>query len=131
MATAIDQRNLTARTLMNEPVRNRQGEDLGKVEDYMLDLEQGCVEYAVLSFGGLMGMGDKLFAIPWQNMQLDKENHQWVLDVSKQDLEQAPGFDKDHWPNQADESWRTQINGFWQGRGDMGRTRGMGSSGVM
>lgn len=104
---------LSASTLMNEPVVNLQGEDIGKVEDYVIDLDSGCVAYAVLSFGGFLGIGSKLFAIPWKSLQLDMENHKWVLDVSEESLEDAPGFDKDNWPDMADSTYRDQISNYW------------------
>lgn len=100
-------------TLMNEPVRNMQGQDIGKIEDYMLDLDRGCVEYAVLSFGGFMGIGEKYFAIPWDSMRLDTQNHAWMLDVSKERLQQAPGFDKNNWPDLTDVDYRRSLSTFW------------------
>ncbi|MCO5381646.1 MAG: PRC-barrel domain-containing protein [Methanosarcina barkeri] len=56
---------LSASTIKGDKVVNRAGEDLGKIEELMIDLEDGRVAYAVLSFGGFLGMGNKLFAIPW------------------------------------------------------------------
>jgi hypothetical protein len=67
----------------------------------------------VLSFGGFLGIGTKLFAIPWNAMQLDTENHAWILDVSEERLRQAPGFDKDNWPDMSDPGYRQQISNFW------------------
>ncbi|PKQ29152.1 MAG: photosystem reaction center subunit H [Actinobacteria bacterium HGW-Actinobacteria-10] len=98
---------------MNEPVYNMQREKIGKIEDYMLDLDRGCVEYAVLSFGGFLGIGEKLFAIPWQSMTLDTENRAWLVDVSEERLKQAPGFDKDNWPDMGEASYRESISSFW------------------
>lgn len=104
---------LSTSTLMNEPVRNLAGDHIGKVEDYMLDLNKGCVEYAVLSFGGFMGIGTKLFAIPWDAMQLDTENHNWILDVSEERLRDAPGFDKNNWPDMTNTDYRDSLQSFW------------------
>lgn len=98
---------------MNEPVYNMQREKIGKVEDYMLDIDRGCVEYAVLSFGGFLGIGEKLFAIPWQSMTLDTQNHAWMIDISEERLDSAPGFDKDNWPDLSDTSYRESISTFW------------------
>jgi len=64
----------------------------------MIDLENGRVAYAVLSFGGFLGMGGKFFAIPWQALSLRLHDHAFLLDVPKDVLEKAEGFDKDHWP---------------------------------
>jgi hypothetical protein len=59
----------------------------------------------VLASGGFLGIGDKLFAIPWRSLTLDPENKCFILDVARDRLERAPGFDKDHWPAIADEHW--------------------------
>lgn len=101
---------LSADTLEGDKVVNRQGEDLGKVEAIMLDTDSGRIAYAVLSFGGFLGMGEKLFAIPWGALKVDTVNEQVVLDVDKQRLENAPGFDKSNWPQMADRKWATSIH---------------------
>ncbi|MEZ5351863.1 MAG: PRC-barrel domain-containing protein [Bryobacteraceae bacterium] len=100
---------LSAGTLAGDPVVNRKGEDLGKIEEIMVDLASGRVAYAVLSFGGFLGMGDKLFAIPWQSLQIDTVSKRAILDLSKERLESAPGFDKDNWPNMADRIWGESV----------------------
>lgn len=89
---------LSASSITGDSVRNRQGEDLGKIEDLMIDVDRGDVRLAVLSFGGFLGMGDKLFAVPLEAMTVDLENHEFVLDLDKERLENAPGFDKNDWP---------------------------------
>lgn len=99
---------------MKEPVHNMQGQKIGEIDDYMLDLDRGCVEYAVLTFGGFLGMGEKLFAIPWQSMRLDTENRAWMLDVSKERLQQAPGFNRDNWPDMGDMDYRRSLSTFWE-----------------
>jgi len=106
-------RVLSASTLAGDHVRNPEGEDLGKVEEIMLDVATGRVAYAVLSFGGFLGMGSKLFALPWEALTLDEDNHEFVLNVSKQKLENAPGFDKDNWPDMADTSWGSTIYSYY------------------
>lgn len=79
----------------------------------MLDTEYGRVAYAVLSFGGFLGLGDKLFAIPWDSLELNTEEKCFYLNVDKEQLENAPGFDKDNWPNFADNQWRTDIYSYY------------------
>lgn len=102
-----------AHTLLGNDVYNRQGEDLGDVKDLMIDMATGRMSYAVLSFGGLLGMGDKLFAVPWSALTLDTENKRFTLDVQKDALESAPGFDKDHWPSMADKTWASSVHTFY------------------
>ena len=102
-------RVLAADTLTGEKVVNLQKEDLGKIEHLMIDLGTGRIAYAVLSFGGCLGMGDKLFAIPWGALALDTVEKQFILNVDKELLKHAPGFDKDHWPNMADHTWGSKV----------------------
>ena len=92
-------RTMSCSSLTGDKVYNALNEDLGKIEDIMIDVETGRVAYAVLSFGGFLGLGDKLFAIPWSSLRLDEDRKVFVLDVDKQTLESAPGFDKDNWPD--------------------------------
>jgi sporulation protein YlmC with PRC-barrel domain len=100
-------------TLSGNKVCNQKGDDLGEIKDIMLDTRTGKVGYAVLSFGGFLGMGEKLFAVPWNALVLDTEKKRFVLDVEKDRLKQAPGFDKDQWPNMADKSWARDIHSYY------------------
>ena len=104
---------LSAKTMIGDRVMNRAGEDLGKIEELMIDLDRGSVAYAVLSFGGFLGMGDKLFAIPFQALKLDADRDFFVLDIDKEKLKKAPGFDKDNWPSTADRTWGSQIHSYY------------------
>lgn len=106
-------RVLSADSLQGTNVRNREGDDLGKIEEIMLDQSSGKVAYAVLSFGGFMGMGDKLFAIPWKAISLDREDENAILNVQPDVLKNAPGFDKDHWPDFADPKWGESIHAHY------------------
>jgi sporulation protein YlmC with PRC-barrel domain len=104
---------LSASTISSDSVRNPQGDDLGKIEDLMIDMDQGCIAYVVLSFGGFLGLGDKLFAIPWQALQIAPHEHKFVLDVPKERLESAPGFDKDNWPDAANWEWLRAVHSHY------------------
>lgn len=85
-------------------VRNKAGEDLGTIHEVVVDVKEGTIRYAALSFGGTLGLGDKLFAIPWKKLTFMHEasDKHFVLNVSKEQLERAKGFDQDHWPAEAD-----------------------------
>jgi len=107
---------MAADTLEGDTVVNRQGETLGEIKHIMIDVPRGRVAYAVLSFGGILGVGDKLFAIPWSALTLDAGNHNFILDVPEQRLKDAPGFDKDHWPAMADERWANQVHSYYNAR---------------
>jgi sporulation protein YlmC with PRC-barrel domain len=102
-----------ADTLVGNDVFNKEDDDLGDVKDIMLDMRTGRVSYAVLSFGGFLGMGEKLFAVPWEALKLDTDNKRFVLDVKKDRLENAPGFDKGHWPDMADQAWENDIHAYY------------------
>lgn len=107
---------MAADTLEGDDVVNLQGENLGEIEHIMIDVPSGRVAYGVLSFGGVMGIGDKLFAIPWSALTLDADRECFVLDVDKGKLKNAPGFDKDHWPSMADRTWGEQVHTFYNQR---------------
>lgn len=106
-------RLMLASTLEGNPVINLEGEKLGTIDEIMLDVPMGRIAYAVLSSGGFLGLGDKLFAIPWAALTLDIENKCFILDVSKERLEQAPGFDKEHWPSLADQTWAVKVHKYY------------------
>jgi sporulation protein YlmC with PRC-barrel domain len=106
-------RLMGADTLIGEDVYSTKDEDLGDIKEIMLDMNNGKIAYAVLSFGGFLGMGDKLFAVPWNALTLDTENKRFILDVEKDRLESAPGFDKDDWPDMADPSWQNTIHSYY------------------
>ncbi|MEM5789232.1 MAG: PRC-barrel domain-containing protein [Syntrophobacteraceae bacterium] len=102
-------RVMSASSLIKDRVVNTEGEDLGKIEEFMIDLDSGCIAYAVLSFGGFLGLGDKLFAIPIQALSLDEDKKCFILNVSKEKLKNASGFDKGDWPDMASPEWGTAV----------------------
>ena len=108
---------LSATTMIDDDVKNPKGEDIGKIHEIMIDVKSGEVAYAVLSFGGIMGVGDKYFAIPWKALEIDENEKQFRLDVSKEKLEQAPGFDKDNWPDFSKTDFRHSIDAHYSGTG--------------
>ncbi len=106
-------RLMGADTLIGNDVYNYQDEDLGDIKEIMLDVNSGEIAYVVLSFGGFLGMADKLFAVPWSVLKLDTVNKRFQLNVEKARLESAPGFDKDDWPDMADPAWQATINSYY------------------
>ncbi len=104
---------MDAGTLIGNSVVNDSGDDLGKIEAIMLDVTTGRIAYAVLSFGGFLGMGNKLFAIPWSALTLDTDQECFILNIAKERLESAPGFDKDHWPAMADPTWAKDLHSYY------------------
>lgn len=106
---------LSATTMIGDKIVSPDGEELGTLKELMIDLDEGRVNYAVLSFGGFLGLGDKLFAIPWEALTLNTEDHTFILNVDKEQLENAPGFDKDNWPDEAqyEAGWLLDLYNFY------------------
>lgn len=102
-----------AETLIGNDVYNHQNEDIGDIKEIMLDMASGRVGYAVLSFGAFFGFGEKLFAVPWKALTLDTKNKRFVLNVEKNRLTAAPGFNKDMWPDMADQAWAKEVHAFY------------------
>ena len=117
-----------ANTLIGDDVYNHLDEDLGDIKEIMLDMDSGEVAYAVLSFGGFLGMGEKLFAVPWQALTLDTENKRFVLNIDKDRLEDAPGFDPNDWPDMADETWANEIHSYYGTTRSINQTSGYSST---
>ncbi len=95
---------LSASALKGAPVKNLEGEDLGKIEDLIFDPANGQVAYAVLSFGGILSVGDRQYAIPWDMLYLDTRNEVLLPYIDKQMLENAPRLENapdnnDRWPD--------------------------------
>lgn len=106
-------RLMGADTLIGNEVSNNKDENLGEIKEIMLDVADGSIEYAVLSFGTVFGMGGKLFAVPWSALKLDTENKCFRLDISKERLKDAPGFDKDDWPDFADKTLVNDLHAYY------------------
>jgi len=104
---------LSASTLIGDDIRNPQGEDLGTVKEIMLDIANKTVAYVVVSYGGFLGLGDKLFAIPFERFTVDEDEKCFVLDLDEEALKNAPGFDKDNWPDFADVTWGKSITDYY------------------
>jgi sporulation protein YlmC with PRC-barrel domain len=106
-------RTLGATSLAHDKVVNLNGEPVGRIEELMIDVTTGRVAYAVLSFGGFLGFGRKLFAVPWSALTVDETRKCVVINVQRQQLERMPGFDKDHWPDLDDLEYATGVYRQW------------------
>ena len=103
--------------LIGAKVEDPSGKNIGSIEDVMVDAS-GRIPFAVLSFGGFMGIGDKWYAVPWNAMQIERDRDnkdvkRIVMDVSKETLEHAPSFTKDRWPDTRDSQWSRDTQKFW------------------
>lgn len=104
---------MSASTITGDKVRNHDGEKLGHLEEIVIDIGTGRVAYAVLASGGFLGLGDKYFAVPWDLLSIDSDNHEVVIDVDKAVLQDAPGFDKDDWPDVDDRTWMGDVYRYY------------------
>ncbi len=90
-------------------VENPQGDDLGEIKELMIDKHSGMVQFVVLDFGGFLGMGNKLFAMPWELFSYNNERNCFIIAVEKDKLEKMKGFDGEKWPNMADPTWSSNL----------------------
>jgi len=103
-----------AENVISSKVINLEGQGIGTIDDLVIDIDTGGVVYAVLEFGGFIGFGDKLFAVPWESLTAVPAEGIFILDQSKAKLEKAPGFEKDNWPDIGDRSWQAGIYAFYR-----------------
>jgi len=105
---------LTATSMLANKVFNTHDEKLGEVKDIMIDVISGKIEYVVIEFGGFLGIGEKYFAIPYSILALDTVEECFIIDQSRETLEKASGFDKDHWPKTNSHEFNTSTT-YWGG----------------
>ncbi len=104
-----------ASSMIGTNISNPDNENLGEIKELVIDPYSGKVAYVVVAFGGFLGLGEKLFAIPFTefNFSANTNTNQYILKVSKNRLKEAPGFDPDHWPSFADEQWHRDIHQYY------------------
>jgi sporulation protein YlmC with PRC-barrel domain len=100
--------------LKNYDVINTNGEDLGQVQNLMLDLEQGQIAFVIVSFGGILGLSDKWFALPWELLAWSHQKKKFILNMPREVLENAPGLDKSKWPIEIDLSWLSSCYAYYR-----------------
>ncbi len=100
--------------IIGTKVVSPKNEDLGKVEEVVIDVFNGRIGYLILSFGGFLGMGEKLYAVPWKALHYDNELHVYVLNLTKEQIERAPGFEKETWPEFTDERWNRNVHSYYE-----------------
>jgi len=106
-------RRLTATSIIGDPVENTRGESLGKIDNLMINIVSGGIDYVVLEFGAFLGLGGKLFAIPFSKLYLNPDKECFVLDRDRASFADMPGFDKTHWPATNDHSYFNDVNTYW------------------
>ena len=101
-----------AAALAGDPVVNRAGEELGVLEHMILDLARGRLVYAIVARGGVLGLGDRLYAVPWSALERDALRDCFVADLDPAHLDAAPWFDPRHWPEMDDE-WARRVHAHY------------------
>lgn len=104
---------LTATSIIGDKVENTTGEDLGTMDNLMINIQTGRVEYAVVEYGSFLGIGGKLFAIPFDELTVNPGEHVFVVNRDKDYLRMSPGFDKNHWPDTNDHSYYGDVDAYW------------------
>jgi sporulation protein YlmC with PRC-barrel domain len=104
---------LTATSIVGDKVENTKGEDLGTIDNLMINVHTGKVEYAVLEYGSFLGIGGKLFAIPFEQLRVAPGRHVFIVDRDKEYLRMSPGFDKNHWPDTNDHTYYGDVDSYW------------------
>lgn len=125
--------DLRASQLIGKDVRNPQGEDIGQINDLLVDTSTGRVEYAVLSYGGILNIGNKLFPYPPNvfGAPMNPDDEVLVLNVPKDRLSQAPGFDRNNWPNfDQDRSLLNQSDQYHGSPGNQARLQRQDDAGA-
>ncbi len=107
---------LSVSTVTENRVLNGRAEPLGTINDVLVDMEHGRVAYAVMASGGFMGVAERFFALPWNALKLDVERKCFMLDADKSIFENAPVFDKEHWPESPDRQWHERIHTHYHAR---------------
>jgi len=102
---------LTALSIIGDKVHNDLDEHLGQIKDIMIDIATGKIKYFIIEFGGFLGIGIKYFAIPFDLLHVDPDKKLFVFKQERKVLEQAPGFDMDHWPDT--NVHFEKVNSYW------------------
>jgi sporulation protein YlmC with PRC-barrel domain len=100
------------RVIVGKKVENPQGENLGNIEEVVIDAATGDLAYAVLAFGGFLGLGEKLFALPWSTLK-QAANDTFTVPLTEAQIKKAPGFDKADWPSMEDKHWGDTIHAYY------------------
>ena len=104
---------LTATSIIGDKVESAQGDDLGTIDNLMINIRTGRVEYAVVEYGSFLGIGGKLFAIPFNELRVVPARRVFMVTRDKDYLRMSPGFDKDHWPDTNDHSYYGDVDSYW------------------
>ena len=109
----MDMEIVRSKDVLDEDVEDMQGNNLGTIKELMLDKYTGKVQYVVLASGGILGLGATLHAMPWEIFSYAKDRDCFVINIDKEKLKSAPGFDPENWPNMANPEWTSNLHNFY------------------
>ena len=101
---------VAAKQIIGANVVDAAQEDVGKIEDLIIDSRDSRVAYAILSVGGFLGMGDSRFPVPWDAIDFDADRRSAALKLERERLKDAPTFDSDTWPDMTNDTWHDEIH---------------------
>jgi sporulation protein YlmC with PRC-barrel domain len=113
VATDETDRLIASNKVEGTAVYDRQGQRLGSVYNFMVDKRSGKAEYAVMSFGGFLGMGDSYYPLPWKSLAYDTDLGGYVVDLDKSRLQGAPSYEREQAPDWGDPSYGRRIDEFY------------------
>jgi sporulation protein YlmC with PRC-barrel domain len=102
-----------SKEVVGRDVKNHADENLGSIKEVMLDKESGHVAYVVLESGSFLGIGGKYFALPWRLLNFDEDESCFRVNIDKERFKNAPGFDKDNWPDMANRTWGESLHSYY------------------
>ena len=104
---------ISADKVKGTDVYNASNENLGSVEDIMIDKRSGKVAYAVMSFGGFLGIGEKYHPLPWAMLQYDPDQDGYRVSLSREQLERAPAYGRNETVNYTDDTWNRRVHSYY------------------
>jgi hypothetical protein len=111
-------RLISSEKVAGSKVENPRADGLGTIDEIMIDKSSGKVAYAVLKYGSFLGMGGKLFALPWDLLKYDTSRNAYIIDLPEERLKNAPSFDENDWPDFADRDYDEEIHDYYGSRAD-------------
>ncbi|MFZ0390421.1 MAG: PRC-barrel domain-containing protein [Calditrichia bacterium] len=106
------------KTMLGLGISDRTGKDIGKIEDLMIDTRSGRIQYAILSFDGYQDTNGKYYAVPYRNLDIAGRENRVILDVNRNDITEAPGFNRTNWPQNGTDEWQRGVDEYWQNHGN-------------
>jgi sporulation protein YlmC with PRC-barrel domain len=99
--------------IIGTSVRGSDDRKIGEIRDLILDTRRGEVAYAVINFGGVLGVGAKYHAVPWQTLERSDNGRYYILRADRKTIADAPSFDRGRWPDMSSQAWSKAVDSYW------------------